>query len=247
MQIELPIREGLLVRRYKRFLADVEVAGELLTAHCPNPGSMLGVQPAGARVVLRDSQNAARKLRYTFQTIEIDGTWVNVDTQLANGVVEEGVTSGAVAELAGYPSLRREVAYGENSRIDLLLERGSDDSAERCYVEVKSTTLAQGGRAFFPDAVTARGKKHLEELERMVVAGHRAVIFFSIARDDVEAFAPASKIDPAYAQVLRRAVAAGVEALAYTSIVTPDSLRVGRRVPIELDFDDGPSRAPAKR
>ena len=227
MQIDAPLLEGRLLRRYQRFFADVEVAGgSVLTAHCPNTGSLLGCLPAGARAVLRDSRDLARKLRYTLQTVEVAGTWVNVDTSLPNRVVAEALERGRVRSLAGYGRLRREVAYGTGSRVDLLLERG----AERCYVEVKSTTLARGRLALFPDAVTTRGQKHLRELARMVRAGHRAVMFFLAARDDVRAFAPADEIDPEYGRLLRQVARQGVEVLAYATRVEPGSLEVGRKL-----------------
>ena len=231
MQIEQPTTEGKLIKRYKRFLADIELAdGEVITAHCPNTGSLKGCVPEGARAVLRDSQNPKRKLRWTFQTVEVDGTWVNVDTGLPNALVAEAIEAGKIPELAGYDSLRREVKYGENSRIDILLERGD----ERCYVEVKSTTLVQDGVARFPDAVTERGRKHLEELERMVEQGHRAVIFFCVSRGDVQSFEPAEDINPKYAEVLRRVCPAGVEALAYSTRVGPRSFDVDKRLRVEL-------------
>ena len=235
MKIEAPLLRGRLLRRYKRFLADVELdSGETIIAHCPNTGSLLGCTPPGALAVLRDSQNPARKLRYTWQTVEVDGAWVNVDTSLPNSVVAEAIEAGELDELAGYEELRREIKYGRNSRIDILLERGED----RCYVEVKSTTLARGGVAQFPDAVTVRGRKHLLELADQVAAGHRAVIFFLVARDDVEAFAPADDIDPEYGATLREVLDRGVEALAYTTHVRPDSLSVSRRLPIRLGDRD---------
>jgi sugar fermentation stimulation protein A len=231
MQIEQPTTEGKLLKRYKRFLADVEMEdGEVITAHCPNTGSLKGCVPEGARAVLRDSENPKRKLRWTFQTVEVDGTWVNVDTGLPNALVAEAIDAGLIPELTGYDSLRREVKYGENSRIDILLERGE----ERCYVEVKSTTLAEGGVARFPDAVTERGRKHLVELERMVQEGHRAVIFFCVSRGDVKSFEPAADIDPKYAEVLRRVCPAGVEALAYSTVVGPTSFDIGQRLDIDL-------------
>ncbi|MCP3919525.1 MAG: DNA/RNA nuclease SfsA [bacterium] len=138
-KIELPTVEARLSRRYKRFLTDVEMPnGEVLTAHCPNTGTLLGCIPEGARTILRDSQDLKRKLRYTFQTVEVDGTWVNVDTSLPTALVAEAIESGKVPKLTGYDALRREVRYGAASRIDILLSRGE---AELCYVEVKSTTL----------------------------------------------------------------------------------------------------------
>lgn len=232
MQIDAPLLQGRLLRRYKRFLADVELPdGEVIVAHCPNTGSLLGCTPEGAPAVLRDSQNPERKLRYTWQTVEVDGTWVNVDTSLPNAVVAEAVERDEVPELTGYDGLRREVKYGKNSRIDLLLERPD----ERCYVEVKSTTLARDGVALFPDAVTARGRKHLEELANQAAAGDRAVIFFLISRGDVEAFAPADDIDPEYGRTLREVVERGVEALAYRTEVLPGSIEVVQRLPIQLD------------
>lgn len=231
VQIDAPLLEGRLLRRYKRFLADVELSGgEIVTAHCPNTGSLAGCLPEGARAVLRDSRDPKRKLRYTFQTVEVDGTWVNVDTSLPNAVVAEAVERGRLRPLAGYDAQRREVRYGENSRIDLLLERGE----ERCYVEVKSTTLARGNLALFPDAVTTRGRKHLEELARMVEAGHRAVILFLVSRADVTRFAPADDIDPDYGRTLREVTARGVEALAYTTKVEPGRLEIARKLPIRL-------------
>jgi len=233
MDIGLPTLEGRFVKRYKRFFADVELAdGTLVTAHCPNTGSLKGCLVEGARAVLRDSQDDKRKLRYVFQAIEVDGTLVNVDTALPNRVVHEAVVAGAIPELAGYDEARREVKYGANSRIDLLLSKKR--SKTLCYVEVKNTTLAEGRLALFPDAVTERGRKHLGELANMVAAGHRAVQLFFVSRDDVRRFAPADDIDPAYGAALREAAEVGVEVLAYAARVTPDTLDVGRRLDVQL-------------
>jgi sugar fermentation stimulation protein A len=233
MQIGLPTIEGRLVRRYKRFFAEVELAdGTLVTAHCPNTGSLKGCLAEGSRAILRDSQDLERKLRYVFQAVEIGGTLVNVDTGLPNRVVHEAVLAGAIPELAGYDEARREVRYGENSRIDLLLSRKR--SQELCYVEVKNTTLAEGPLALFPDAVTERGLKHLHELSAMVAGGHRAVQFFFVSRDDVTSFAPADAIDPAYGAALRAAARAGVEVLAYSARVSPEALDVQRRLQVAL-------------
>ncbi len=231
MRIEQPTIEGRLIKRYKRFLADVELdSGEVITAHCPNTGSLSGCVPEGARAILRDSENPKRKLRWTFQTVEVDGTWVNVDTGLPNALAAEAIEAGKVAELKGYDTIRREVKYGKNSRIDVLLER----EGERCYVEVKSTTLTDGTLARFPDAVTERGRKHLEELADMVKEGHRAVMFFCVSRGDVKTFSPADDIDPKYGQALRRVAEAGVELLAYTTKVAPDSFELGKKLRIVL-------------
>lgn len=232
MLIQQPTVRGRLLRRYKRFLADVELdSGEILIAHCPNTGSMRGCCEVGSRVVLRDSENPARKLRYTLQTIEVEGTWVNVDTGLPNVLVPEAIEAGLVPALRGYTSIRREVKYGKNSRIDVLLEK---PNGARCYVEVKNTTLARGGQGQFPDAVTERGRKHLVELTGMVREGHRAVMFYVVSRCDVRSFAPADDIDPAYGQALRAALDAGVEALAYTTNVGPRSFELGKRLRLRL-------------
>lgn len=238
MRIDAPVIAGRLVRRYKRFLADVELeedaagigaAGDVVTAHCPNTGTLLGCLADRARVVLRDSRDPARKLRCTLQTVEVGGAWVNVDTSLPNAVVAEAIAAGRVPELAGFSRLRREVTYGKSSRIDLLLEVPG-----RCYVEVKSTTLAVGDEARFPDAVTERGRKHLEELAAMVAEGHRAVLLFHVSRGDVARFAPADDIDPEYGAALREAARAGVEVLAYAARVAPDELTLAERLPVAL-------------
>ena len=232
MDITKPLVRGTLIRRYKRFLADVELQdGTQLTAHCPNPGRMIGCSTPGSPVVLRDSQNPKRKLLYTLQTIQEQGTWINVDTSLPNACTEEAIAKELVPDLRGYESMRREVRYGEASRIDILLE---DPKRGRCYVEVKSATMARGDVALFPDAVTSRGFKHLEELIHVVEAGDRGVIFFFISRGDVTSFEPADDIDPAYGKKLREAVQRGVEAMAWTSKVTPESLTIGAPVLVNL-------------
>jgi sugar fermentation stimulation protein A len=226
-----PLR-GRLLRRYQRFFAEVELArGERVVAHCPNTGSLLGCLAPGSPVWLRDSRNPARKLRFTWQAVCVGSTWVNVDTSLPNRVVAEALARGAVPELAGYARLRREVRYGRGSRIDLLLE---DDERGACHVEVKSTTLIEGGAALFPDAVTERGTKHLHELARLARAGKRAVQLFFVSRADVEVFRPADSIDPAYARALRRAAAAGVEVLAYAARVEARRLELLRALPVDL-------------
>ncbi len=232
MQIEKPVVLGRLVKRYKRFLTDVTMEdGSVVTAHCPNTGSMKGCLEEGARVVLRDSEDPKRKLRHTFQTIEVGGTWVNVDTGLPNALAYEAVEAGLIEELTGYESLRREVKYGTGSRIDLLLE---DETRGKAYVEVKNTTLAEGDLAKFPDAVTSRGLKHLHELARVVEEGHRGVMLYCISREDVTRFTVADEIDPAYGKALREVAAAGVELIAYSTKVTPTSFELHRRLKIEL-------------
>ncbi len=232
MRLEAPLLEGKFVRRYKRFFVDVELEnGEILTAHCPNTGSLEGCKEAGSPVWLRDSQNEKRKLRHTWQAVQIGRSWVNVDTGLPNHVVRHAVENGKVPELTGYASVRPEVKYGTGSRIDLLLE---DENRPPCYVEIKNTTLARGKVALFPDAVTSRGLKHLGELIEVVENGGRAVQFFFVSRADVTSFRPADDVDPAYTRALREAEAAGVEILAYTAKVARDRLALSKPLPIDL-------------
>jgi sugar fermentation stimulation protein A len=223
---------GRLVRRYKRFLADVILDGDgsEITAHCANPGSMLGLNAPGSRVYLSRSDNPARKLPLSWEIIEADGVLVGISTAHPNRLVEEAILAGSVPGLSGYPQLRREVKYGVNSRIDILLEA---PDRPRCYVEVKNVHLMrQPGLAEFPDSVTARGAKHLRELSDMVREGHRAVMVYLVQRPDCDRLAMASDIDPAYAEALVEARAAGVEVIAIGCSVTPEAIRVNRVVEV---------------
>ncbi len=232
MRFQEPPVEGLFLRRYKRFFVDVEVpGGEVITAHCPNTGSLKGCLIEGAPVWLRDSGDPKRKLRHTFQAIRVGRHWVNVDTSLPNRIVREAIEAGAVPQLTGYASLRPEVRYGTGSRIDLLLE---DESRPPCYIEVKNTTLAEGTTALFPDAVTSRGLKHLSELIEVVRSGGRAVQFFFVSRADTRDFRPADTIDPAYAAGLREAAAAGVEVFAHAAKVSARALELGPPLAVDL-------------
>ncbi|MHC4261078.1 MAG: DNA/RNA nuclease SfsA [Planctomycetota bacterium] len=232
MRIDAPLLEGRFLRRYKRFFADVELDdGSVVTAHCPNTGSLQGCKVEGARAWLRDSQDDKRKLRFSWQAIQIGKTWVNVDTNLPNRAVRQWVEQGKLPELEGYASVRPEVKYGTNSRIDLLLE---DDARPPCYVEIKNTTLSDGRTAMFPDAVTSRGLKHLGELIEVVESGSRAVQFFFVSRNDVDRFRPADSIDPAYSARLREAAQAGVEVVAYSVQVRRDGLRPAEALEVDL-------------
>ena len=224
---------GKLIKRYKRFLADIELEdGSVVTAHCPNSGSMLGCNLPGSPVLLSLSPNPNRKLAYTWELLQVDGFWVGLNTMLPNRLAEEAILDGTIAELQGYPDLRREVAYGsERSRIDILLEA----DGRRCYVEVKNVTLVEGRLALFPDAVTTRGQKHLRELMEMVRNGDRGVLLFTVQRGDGNAVAPADRIDPVYGRLLREAVANGVEALAYRAEVRPEQIRLTERLAVVLD------------
>jgi len=232
VEIEKPMIAGILVRRYKRFLADIELAnGSVITAHTPNTGSMMGCCTPGSRVWLADTGNPSRKYPFSWELVEaIPDILVGINTMLPNKLVREGIENGAIPELAGYGSIRTEVAYGrENSRIDLLLEDGPRGA---CYVEVKNVTLARDGVGLFPDAVSRRGSKHLRELEEMAALGHRAVIFFCAQRGDVREVRPADTIDPEYGETLRHAVANGVQALAYNASINPGCIRLDRPVPV---------------
>ncbi len=236
MQFEFPLIEGRLVRRYKRFLADVELAdGTTVTTHTPNTGSMLGCCTPGSRVWLRDCQNPKRKYPLSWELVEsAEGTLVGINTGLSNGLVREAIENGVIGELDGYGEICAEVRYGaENSRIDLLL-RGYGRAPD-CYVEVKNVTLAQSGTAMFPDAVSTRGSKHLRELIAMVEQGYRACLCFCVQRGDVQEVAPADHIDAEYGRLLRRAVAAGVEALAYRARVTVAGVTLCEALPVVCD------------
>lgn len=231
MEFERTLLPGRLLRRYKRFLADVELEdGQQVTAHTPNTGSMLGCAEPGSRVWLSISDNPARKYRYSWELVEsLGGVMVGINTGLSNRLVEEAIRDGTVAELQDYPDIRREVRYGaENSRIDLLLE----GDGPPCFVEVKNVTLVERGTAYFPDAVSARGSKHLRELAAVVRQGGRGVIFFCIQRQDASRLCPADHIDAVYGQTLRHALRAGVEALAYRAEVVATGIRLVQGVPV---------------
>ncbi len=231
IQFPSKLIQGRLIKRYKRFLADVELeGGEIVTAHCPNSGTMLGLSEPGATVWLSRSPNVARKLAYTFELIETGGILAGVNTMHPNKLIAQAIASGLIPELAGYETSRREVVYGEASRIDILLENAG---GARCYVEVKNVHLSrQPGLAEFPDCVTARGAKHLRELSQMVAQGHRAAMVFCVQRGDAERFDLAADIDPVYAHTFDKAVSSGVEALCYTCEVTLDGLEVSHKLPI---------------
>lgn len=238
MKFPSPLVEGTLLRRYKRFLADVELEqGGVITAACPNTGSMLGCCEPGSRVWLSESDSPTRKYRHTWELIEVKPAGrgktvvVGINTGLPNRLVAESIESGVIAELAGYATMRREVAFGEErSRVDLLLE---SPGREACYVEVKNVTAAvAGGIAIFPDCVSERAAKHLRELMRLREKGLRSVQVYCVQRGDVREVRPADAIDPVYGRTLREAVAAGVEVLAWGAKVTARSIRLTHRIPV---------------
>jgi sugar fermentation stimulation protein A len=224
-----PLVAGTLIKRYKRFLADVLLAdGSEVTVHCPNSGSMKGCATPGSRVFLSRSPNLKRKYPLGWELVETNGFWAGINTGLPNYLTREAIENGTVLELQGYTTIRPEVPYGQHSRIDLLLEGPTG----RCYVEVKNVTLVEGNRALFPDAVTTRGQKHLLELMRVVREGDRGVIFFTVQRRDGDSVSPADLIDPEYGRLLRLALDNGVEALAYRALVTPEEIVLTERLPV---------------
>ncbi len=235
MHFPTPLIPATLIRRYKRFLADVTLpSGEEITVHVANPGAMTGLDAAGARVWLSKSDNPKRKLPYSWELVEVDfGTGtelVGVNTGYPNWLVAEALKEKAIPTLADYASVRREVKYGRNSRIDFLLE---SDGKPPCYVEIKNVHLMRApGLAEFPDCVTARGAKHLDELAAMAGAGARALMLFVIQIGSAQRFALARDIDPGYGKAFDAARKAGVEALAWKCAITPEGIAVTE--PVEM-------------
>ena len=221
-----------LVKRYKRFLSDHRLeSGEVITASCPNTGTMLGLTTPGSATWLVLAPSPTRKYDYRWELIEDEGTWVGINTGRPNALVEEAIRAGVITELVGYADLRREVKYGTNSRIDLLLE---DPGRPQAFVEVKNCHLRrEAGLAEFPDSITTRGAKHLDELAAQVALGHRAVMVFCVQRADCDHFDVAADIDPGYAVAFQRARAAGVEALAYVCHVSAETIALTHSIPIK--------------
>ena len=237
MNFASPLERGRLLRRYKRFLADIELdAGTVVTAHCPNPGSMSTCIVEGGVVWLSHHSSPRRKLEWTWELAEVEGEIVYLNPVALNAVVAEAIEAGRVAELGGYVELRREVRIGERSRVDFQLlssaAEGREGESDRCWVEVKSATLHLGGGLIaFPDAVTQRGRRHLEELARARRAGSRAVLLWCASRSGARSVCPADHIDPAYGHALRQAIEGGVELLAYRLAITQRGVSLAERVP----------------
>jgi sugar fermentation stimulation protein A len=246
MEFATDLIPATLIRRYKRFLADIRLDdGREVTAHCPNPGSMMGMAEPGTRLWVEPNNDPKKKLDYGWRLSQYPGAFVITDTSLANRVVAEALSSGRIPELAGYADIRPEVKYGDASRVDFLLSGAAPGSttgdtsgvtADACYVEVKSVTLSRRpGLAEFPDSVTKRGAKHLEELAAMCAAGHRAVMLFLVARDDCHQVTLARDIDPGYAHAFTKARAAGVETLCYDTHISASEITL--RAPVVFDPD----------
>jgi sugar fermentation stimulation protein A len=232
MEFHPSLIEGQLIKRYKRFMADIELEdGQIITAHCPNSGAMVGICEPGSRVWVSQATNPERKLKYTWHLVEADQTIVGMNTSWPNVLVEEAIRHQKIAPLTGYDLLRREVKYGTNSRIDILLESPHRPS---CYVEVKNVHLRRDTVALFPDCVTARGTKHLNELAHLVSQGIRAVMIYVIQREDCDGFSFASDLDPLYAKTAQEVFNRGVEAYAYACQMSPNGIEITREVPVLL-------------
>ncbi len=223
---------GTLIKRYKRFLADVKLStGETVTAHCPNSGTMLECSEPGRPVYLSYHDNPKRKLKYTWEIIEMPSSLVGVNTLVPNRLVKKSIEDGHIKELTGYDKVVAEVKVGTHSRLDLLLK---DGKKQDCYVEIKNCTLVNNNVAKFPDAITSRGLKHLVELQRLVAEGYRCVMFYLVQRMDAALFQPADHIDPKYGKELRTAIAHGVEILVYDVIIDMESIRINKQLPYKL-------------
>ena len=229
MNFPTPLVRGELIRRYKRFLADIVLEdGKEVTAHCPNPGAMLGLNMPGLPVWLSVSANPKRKLAHTLELVAVDGGLVGVNTMLPNKLVAEALAAGAIPELAGYATVRPEVKYGQASRVDFLL---TGEGRAACWLEVKNVHLRRTGTlAEFPDCVAARSSRHLRELEAMVAAGDRAVALFVVQRMDCDAFSACAELDPVFAAALDRAAGMGVEVMVYGCEVGTDAIAITRRL-----------------
>ncbi len=238
MRFANTLLEGRLIRRYKRFFSEIELRnGHTVLAHCPNPGSMKTCLNEGGRVWISRSDNPKRKLKYTWELADCDGEMVYVNPTGANDVVAEALRQDVIAELSGFDRVRREVAYGERSRVDFVLDFVRDTGRTECtYLEVKNVTLRDSQTmSAFPDSVTKRGTRHLHELSSMVAGGHRAALLFCGSRSNCRAIRPADEIDPVYGAALRQAARAGVMLLAYRCDVTPKGVWMRERIPVDLD------------
>lgn len=219
---------GTLITRYKRFMADIKLRnGHVVTAHCPNSGSMLACSEPGRTVYLSRHNNPQRRLKYTWEMIDMPTSLVGVNTLVPNKLVKTSILAGKIKALSGFDHVRSEVTYGGHSRIDLLLEKGEN----RCFIEIKNCTLVNDGMACFPDAVTSRGLKHLVALQEQVRLGDRSVVFFLVQRMDARVFRPADPIDPAFGKELRKAVRNGVEIMVYDVFLDLKGIRLNRRLP----------------
>jgi len=231
MQFNQELQPGILIKRYKRFLADIELTDKkVLTVHCPNTGSMLGCSEPGSQVLISRSDNPGRKYPHTLEMVQAGSAWVGVNTSRTNKLVREALEKKVVKEFGRLDSIVQEVKTSAGTRLDFLLER--EDT--RIYMEVKNCSLAENRAAMFPDAITARGTKHLHELSALKKQGHMAAVFFCVQRGDADYFMPAHHIDPVYAETLVNVASAGVMVLAYQADVNPREITIARKLPVKL-------------
>ena len=241
MKFQEPLVEGRLIRRYKRFLSDIDLNGETVVAHCANPGAMTGLNAPESEVWLSANRNPKAKLDWRWELIRVGDHLVGINTAHPNDIVAEAIKAGHIPALVGYGSMRREVKYGQSSRIDILME---DEDKPSCYVEIKNVHLKRDlpgreGAAEFPDAVTKRGAKHLVEMSEMVRQGARAVMIYLVQRGDCDHFRVAEDVDPAYASALAEARECGVEAICYDCSVGIEEIVVARSLPLKLEVRGG--------
>lgn len=231
MQFKQQLQPGVLIRRYKRFLADIELEnGRILTVHCPNSGSMLGCSEPGSAVMISRSDNPNRKYPHTLEMVQAGSVWVGVNTSLTNKLVREALENGPVMEFGNLNSIKQEIKTSANTRLDFLLE----SKGKHIYMEVKNCSLAKDRAAMFPDAITVRGTKHLLELAALKQQGYMAAVFFCVQREDANYFRPAQHIDPLYAETLVKVAEEGVIVLAYQADVSPEGIKITRKLPVRL-------------
>ncbi|MBW2467034.1 MAG: DNA/RNA nuclease SfsA [Deltaproteobacteria bacterium] len=231
MRFKQKLKPAILIKRYKRFLADVELPDKkVITVHCPNSGSMLGCSEPGSPVMISSSDNPGRKYPHTLELVQTGSFWVGVNTARTNKLVQEALEKGVVKELGDLDSITREIKTSAHTRLDFLLERED----KRIYMEVKNCSLAENRTAMFPDAITKRGAKHLMELAALKKQGHAAVVFFCVQRQDADRFIPAHHIDPVYSETLAAVASEGVIILAYRADVNPGGITITRKLPVQL-------------
>lgn len=237
MRFATPLLPATLIRRYKRFLADIRLEdGREVTAHCPNPGAMQGLATEGMRIWVEPNDDPKKKLKYGWRLVELPGGGLaGIDTGLANRIIAEALAARTIPALAAYPTIRSEVPYGTQSRVDFLLQ-GAD--LPDLYLEIKSVTLRRSGSlAEFPDSVTARGAKHLAELAQMKDQGHRAALLYLVQRTDCTAMTLAADLDPTYARAMKTAMAAGVEVFCFDAQIHPEGLSLGASLPLDFSLE----------
>ncbi|MFA9388518.1 MAG: DNA/RNA nuclease SfsA [Prolixibacteraceae bacterium] len=230
MKFETPLVHGTLIQRYKRFLSDIKLDdGTVVVAHCTNSGTMKSCLEEGAEVYLTPVNDPKRKTKFTWEMIKINKDWVGINTGNPNKLAFEAISNGSIEGLTGYTEVKREVTW-EDSRFDVMAK----NDRETCFIEVKNVSMKEGDWALFPDAVTTRGKKHLETLIRVKEAGMRAVMLYVVQRSDVSKFGPADSIDPEYGKALRKSVASGVEVFVVQAKVSPEEIVIAQQLPMEL-------------